>query len=196
MARKSNEFEVGPHWHQDFRDVATLPEDRVVRLRFLTNAWAGVLALGLLILVGWQLFARYSASAQLRFWDEEIATHQREHDELQLLLRDYLAESAKIGEVHRLIYSPMVVSELLLNLGRTLPETMSIDMVEYTRGIVTVRGYLVEPPERASRVLGQYLETLRKDAQIGPLFNDISAPGFGRPEKGDQFLFELQLKPL
>lgn len=194
MARKSSEFDLGPHWHQDFRDVTTLPEDRLVRVRFLANTCAAVVALCLLIVVGWQLSVRHYLSAQLRYWDNEIAVRRDEYDELQLLLRDYITESTRINEAYKIVYSPVVVSDLIVSFGRTLPERMAIDMIEHTGQVILMRGYLAEPPERASRVLGQFLETLRNDPRIGPLFSDISAPGFGRPERGDEFLFELQLK--
>ena len=195
MPRKPSEFDGGPNWHLDYRDLASLPEDRVVRVRFLVNTCAGALTLILLTIVGWQLLARYSVATQLRFWDEKIAAHQREYSELQLVLRDYMTESDKIKDAYDLIYAPFVPSEFVLAIGRTLPDRMTVDMIGYADGMITIRGNLAEPPEPASRVLGRYIETLRNDAQIGALFGDISARSLDRAKDGDLFNFEIVLKP-
>jgi hypothetical protein len=195
MPRKPTEFDLEPNWHLDYRDLASLPEDRVVRVRFLVNTCAGALTLILLILVGWQLLARYSVATQLRFWDEKIALHHREYDELQLVLRDYMTESDKIKDAYDLIYSPFVPSDFVLAIGRTLPDRMTVDMIGYADGMITIRGNLAEPPEAASRVLGRYIESLRNDAQIGTLFVDISARSLDRAKDGDLFNFEIVLKP-
>ncbi|HUL53764.1 MAG TPA: hypothetical protein VLT83_10195 [Opitutaceae bacterium] len=195
MPRKPSEFDLGPNWHLDYRDLASLPEDRVVRVRFLVNTCAGAVTVILLTIVGWQLLARYSVAAQLRFWDEKIAAHQREYSELQLVLRDYMSESDKIKDAYDLIYSPFVPSEFVLTIGRTLPDRMTVDMIGYADGMITMRGNLAEPPEAASRVLGRYIESLRRDAQIGPLFSDISARSLDRAKDGDLFNFEIVLKP-
>ena len=194
MPRKPSEIDLGPYWHYDFREVASLPEDRVVRVRFLANTLAGLIALAMVTLIGWQLFMSYSYSVQLRFWDREIVLHSEEYDQLLLLLRDYMAESAKIEEAHKIIYSPLVASDLLVDIGRTLPDAMSVDGVEYSVDLVTIRGGVVAPPERVSSVLGQYLNTLKADPRIGALFNDISAPGFGRDERGGRYTFVIQLR--
>ena len=195
MPRKPTEFDLEPTWRLDFRDVASLPEDRVVRVRFLVNTCASALTLILLTIVGWQLLARHSVTAQLRFWDEKIALHHREYDELQLVLRDYMTESDKIKDAYDLIYSRFVPSEFALAIGRTLPDRMTVDMIGYADGMITIRGSLAEPPEPASRVLGRYIEAMRNDAQIGTLFSDISARSLDRARDGDLFNFEIVLKP-
>ena len=195
MPRNPTEFDLEPNWHSDFRDLITLPEDRVVRVRFLINACAGALAFILFLLVGWLLFTRHSVAAQLHFWDEKITTHRREYDELQFVLRDYMIEAGKIQDAYDLIYIPFVPSEFVLDISRTLPDRMTVDTIGYTNGIVTIRGSLAESPEQASRVLGRYIETLRNDAQIKSLFGDISAPSLDRSRQDNVFNFEIVLKP-
>lgn len=194
MPRKPSDIDLGPFWHHDFREVSTLPEDRVVRVRFLANTCAGLILLTMLTSVGWQLFMSHSYSTQLRFWDKEIAQHSEEYDEFLLLLRDYMAESAKIEEAHKIIYSPMVASDLMIDIGRTLPDVMSIDVIEYSGDLVMIRGSVIAPTEHVSSVLSQYLKTLRTDPRIGPLFDDVYAPGFGRDERNGRYTFVIQLK--
>ena len=195
MPRNLTEFYLEPNWHSDFRDLTTLPEDRVVRVRFLINACAGALAFILFLLVGWLLFTRHSVAAQLHFWDEKITTHRREYDELQFVLRDYMIEAGKIQDAYDLIYIPFVPSEFVLDISRTLPDRMTVDTIGYANGTVTMRGSLAESPEQASRVLGRFIETLRNDAQIKSRFGDISAPSLDRARQDNLFNFEILLKP-
>lgn len=195
MARKPTEFDLEPNWHLDYRDITTLPEDRVVRVRFLVNTCAGALVLILVTIVGWQLLVRRGVATQLRFWDEKIALHRHDHDELQLTLRDYMNEAGRIKDAYDLIHAPFIASEFVLSIGRTVPDRMTVDMIGYADGSVTIRGSLAEPPERASRVLGRYIETLRTDPQINALFDDISAPSLDRSRQEDLFNFEIVLKP-
>ena len=194
MPRRSSDFDLEPNWHLDFREVASLPEDRVVRVRFLVNICAAAVALILVTLVGWQVLVRASVTSQLRFWDERIAAHRHDYDELQTSLHDYMAEAGRIKDAYDIVYSPFVPSVFILNIGRTLPDRMTIDMIGYADGVVTLRGSLAEPPERASRVLGGYVEALRKDPQIGPLFSDIAAPNLDRSKQEDLFNFVIVLK--
>ncbi len=194
MPRKPADFALEPNWHLDFRDLLSLPEDRVVRVRFLINTCSGAAALILLVLAGWQVYARANVLAQLHFWDERIATHQPEFQELQLVLRDYMAEAAKIKDAYEIIHTPFVASAFVLNIGRTLPQRMTVDTMEFADNAVTIHGSLAAPPEQASRVVGSYVETLRHDPKIGPLFSDISAPSLDRAREENLFNFVIVLK--
>ena len=194
MRKKLSNPELEPYWHLDFRDPLSLPDDRVVRARFVVNLCAGGVTLGLLTIVGWQLFVRHDLAAQYRYWDGRIAVQRREYDELRLVLRDFMTEAGKIKDAYDLIYSPFVASDFVFEIGRTIPSRMTIDMIGYTDGTGTMRGSLAESPEQASRVLGSYVETLRKSPRIGPLFDDISAPSLDRARDGSLFNFEIVLK--
>lgn len=194
MRKKPSDHDLEPNWHLDFRDPTSLPDDRVVRVRFMVNLCAGAVTLGLLIVVGWQLVVRYDVATQYRYWDERIAVQRREYDELRLVLRDFMTEANKIKDAYDLIYSPFVASDFVFEISRTLPGRMTIDMIGYNEGTVTIRGTLAEPPEQASRVLGGFVETLRKSPQIAPLFDDISAPSLDRAKDGSLFNFEIVLK--
>jgi cell division protein FtsB len=196
MRKKLSDLDQEPNWHLDYRDPTSLPDDRVVRVRFLVNMCAGAVTLSLLIIVGWQLLVRHNLAAQYRYWDERIAVQRREYDELQLSLRDFMTEAGKIKDAYELIHSPFVASDFVFEIARTLPGRMTIDTIGYTDGNITMRGNLAESPEQASRVLGGYIETLRKAPQIGPLFDDISAPSLDRAQNGNLFNFEIVLKRL
>ncbi len=194
MPRRANDLDLEPNWHLDFRDLATLPEDRVVRVRFLINTCAAAVTLILLTLLGLQLFRRAAIAEPLRFWNEQIGSHRREYEELQLTLRDYMNEAGKVKDAYEIVHSRFVPSDFILALGRTLPDRMTVDMIEYADQVVTVRGTLAEPPERASRVLGRYVEALHNDQVIGPLFADISAPSLDRTKQENLFNFVMVLR--
>jgi len=194
MPRKPSDFELGPHWHLDFRDPARLPEDRVVRVRFLINICSAAVALILLTLLCLQGLRRSGINEPLQFWDGQIAAHRHEYEDLQLQLRDYMAEAAKIKDAYDIVYTRFIPSDFIRAIGRTLPDRMAVDTIEYTDRVITIRGTLAEPPERASRVLGRYVETLRGDGEIGPLFGDISAPSLDRTKQENLFNFVMVLR--
>jgi hypothetical protein len=80
MRKKLSDLDLEPNWHLDFRDPLSLPDDRVVRVRFVINLCAGGVTLGLLIIVGWQLLVRHDLAAQYRYWDGRIAVQRREYE--------------------------------------------------------------------------------------------------------------------
>lgn len=194
MPRKPSDVVPEPNWHLDFRDPATLPEDRVVRVRFLINLSTAAVALLLLIILGWQLLLRATVSTQLDFWTEKMALHRQEYEQLQVELRNYMTEAGKIKDAYDITYTPFVPSAFILEVGRTLPASMTVDMIGFNDNVVTIRGTLAETPERASRALGGYVDTLRRDPKIGPLFSDISVPNLDRVRLQSLFNFVIVLK--
>ncbi len=194
MPRKPSDFDLQPHWHLDFRDAATLPEDRVVRVRFLVNLCATAITLVVLALLGWQLYTRAEVAGQLQFWNDKMAQHQQEYAQLQSELQEYMAEAGKIKDAYDIIYTPFVPSRFILDIGHTLPDSMTLDMIGFAGNVVTLRGSVAAPPEQASRILGGYVATLRGDPAIGPLFSDISVPNLDRVQLQNLFNFVIVLR--
>lgn len=194
MPRRANDFILEPNWHLDFRDAATLPEDRVVRVRFLINICSAVVALSLAVLFGWQLYLRTSVISQIQYWNDKIMLHRHEYQDLQTETGDYMAEAGKIKDAYDIIHTRFVPSAFFLDVGRTLPDSMTVDMIGFAGDVVTIRGSLAAAPEQASRILGGYVAQLRKDPNIGPLFSDISAPNLDRVQLRNLFNFVIVLK--
>ena len=66
--------------------------------------------------------------------------------------------------------NPLLLSGFISELGHDLPERMVVDSIELTEGQFVVRGRLREASERASRLIGGYLDKLRNDPAVGPAF--------------------------
>jgi hypothetical protein len=107
--------------------------------------------------------------------------------------KEYAIEAAKIDQVHALVRPQLFVSGLVANIGRTRPERMAIDIIEWNDTGVVLRGNLRERSDRATEILGGYVEQLRRDEQIGPLFREIVLTDLDRGSSGETLRFEIRL---
>lgn len=197
MKRNRDPLILTPYWHVDCRVEAELPEDTVVGTRFLTNLLFTAMALGMLLYLGWLAYVSANLRHQIRDWENRISDHRAEVREIQLVERDYAAESAKIDQAHALMRPQLRVSRFVADIGRTRPDPMVVDIIEWNEAGVVVRGSLAESSERATRMLGGYVEQLRKDEAIGPLFQEIVLTSLDRGGTGGSLRFEInfRLKP-
>lgn len=71
-----------------------------------------------------------------------------------------------------------------------------IDIIEWNESGIVVRGSLRETPERASRLIGGYVDVLRADQKIGSRFA-VVLTDLDRGATGDAMKFEIsfRLKP-
>jgi len=91
---------------------------------------------------------------------------------------------------------PYTVSDFILSLGRTHPPSIRIDGIASSKNGVVLHGSLKQNSEDASRATKRYVEDLRRDPAIGPLFSSIALTQFGREGITDVHLFEITFRPL
>ncbi len=194
MAKTRKTLETSLPWHVDCRLTEELPEDNIVRRSFLATAAAGSLALLLLLLGCWLLYLGHSYQSDTAYWEQRIATGREEKDRLKNLQHRLLLESIKIDRAYALVHAPYAVHQLVQQLGRTRPERVTINRIESSDTAVVIRGGLAEPSERASRLMGGYVEALRADPVIGPLFREITLTGLDRADGSARLSFEIVLK--
>src|ERR1019366_3723129 len=84
--------------------------------------------------------------------------------------------------------SPLLISGFMSEVGRTLPDRMLVDTIDRTESKVIIRGGIRESSERASMILGNYVELLRADSEIGPHFTSITLTGLNRSIEDDQVM--------
>lgn len=188
---------LDPRWHADCRIEAELPEDKVVGRRFLIHAACVGAALAALTYTGWLGFVTLDLSHQIADWEQRIKDNRAEVREVQAMQRDYAAEAMKIDQAYALVRPQLHVSRLVTDLGRTRPEKVLIDTIEWNDAGIVVRGHVQENSERASRLLAGYVELLRKDEKIGPLFRDIQLTdldrgGAGAAGKAEALRYEIK----
>ncbi|HVT73447.1 MAG TPA: hypothetical protein VHD61_09940 [Lacunisphaera sp.] len=192
-APKPDDVHQGP-WHIDCRLSAQLPSGDLIRRKFIGNVVAASIAACVLILAFWQLYVSGSLRSEIQYWQDQVATHKRQFAELNLATKTLDAKVARLDAAYDLMGAPYHVSDLLLNFGRTRLPKMSILSINGFAGGVVVRGTLQEPSEQAAQTLKHYVEDLRKDPAIGPLFSAIVLTSLERAEGADTLTFEIACK--
>src|SRR5262249_52409962 len=141
-------------WRLDPRPHGILPR-RAWRGRRVASLAATILAASLVVaFTGWQWQAKRAAGAATAFLDAQIAANKAVFDDLTRVKTTLAAKTARFGHAHQLLSSPHQATELILELGRSLPPNMRVDRLEANTMRFAMRGALYEPPEQSSRSLG------------------------------------------
>jgi hypothetical protein len=192
MSRKGDPLLLSQPWHVDLRIETELPEDTIVGTRFLVHAVFTGVALGSALFAGHQGVLALSLNHQIRDWEQRINDNRAEVADITRMQREYSAEAVKIDQAFALVRPQLHVSGFIANLGRTRPERMIIDLVEWNDAGIVVRGSLRERSDRATELLGGYVDLLRRDPKIGPLFREIVLTDVDRGTAGDTLRFEIK----
>jgi hypothetical protein len=189
---------AAPHWHVDCRLVGELPEDSVVGVRFITYAISCAIALGAILFTGWYAYADLTLRHQIEDAEQRLEDDRWEVIEIRRLQRFYEIESKKIESAYSEMKNPILISGFVAELGRTLPDRMAVDSIEFNEGRFIIHGRMREASERASLMLGSYLDKLRADPEVGPRFSSINVTGLDRSVEDDQvmtYAITMHLKP-
>jgi hypothetical protein len=189
--------EDAPHqgpWRVDYRLSAALPSNDLVRRRFIINAVAVTLAATVLMITAWQFYASRELSAQIEYWEKRNAENRRPLAEVNQLSRSLSNKSERIKFAYELMQMPFPVSDFILNLGRSHPANIRIDGIASNDTGVVLRGGLRQSSEEASRTTKRYVEELRRDPAIGPLFGSITLTSFNREGTTDVHVFEITFR--
>jgi hypothetical protein len=192
-ARVRDPLGLSPNWHIDCRLEAELPEDNLVGTRFLINVVFGGVALGAFLFAGWLGYLSLSLRHQIHDWEQRIKDNRAEVNDIRRMQRDYATEAAKIDQAFQLVRPDFFASGLILDIGRTRPDAVVIETIEWNDGGIVIRGSLRETPERASRLIGSYVESLRGDQKIGPRFT-VLLTDLDRGATGEAMKFEISFR--
>jgi hypothetical protein len=194
MKRSHDPLALSLHWHIDCRIEDELPDDNVVGTRFLINVVFGGAAVAAIIYTGLLLAQWLSLGSQIRDWEQRISDNRAEVRDIKRMQLEYSAEAVKIDQAYALVRPFLNVSSFISNIGRTRPEQLVIDTIEWNDAGVFVRGSLHETPERATHILGDYVKLLGDDEKIGPLFREIVLTGFMRGTSEDVHNYEISFR--
>lgn len=192
MTRSRDPIQLSPHWHVDCRIEAELPEDTIIGRRFIVHVVFTAVTLAAVLLVGYYGFVVLNLGHEVRDWEKRINDNRAEVDDIMRMQREYAAESVKIDQAFALVQPNLYISGFISNIGRTRPDRMAIDMIDWTDAGIILRGTLRERSDRATEMLGGYVETLRRDPGIGPLFKDIVLTDLDRGATGNMLRFEIK----
>lgn len=183
----------GP-WHIDCRLSSQLPNSKLVRRRFISTAIAAGLAMSALTFTGWLLYIGHTFEADTVFWYERINESKKLYEDFNQTSRTLEGRSSRLDTAYDLMAAPFRASTLIMNLGRTRPANTRIDSIESNDAGVVMRGGLREPSEQASRSLRRYVDELRRDPAIGPIFTSIALTSLQREDESESLLFEITFK--
>jgi hypothetical protein len=192
MKRANDPLALSPHWHVDLRIESELPDDTVIGTRFLVHVAFTAVALAALLFVGYKGYVTFSVSREIADWEKRINDNRAEVGEMQRMQREYSAEAVKIDQAYALVRPQLYVSEFVANVGRTRPDRIAIDIIEWNEAGVVIRGNLRERSDRATELLGGYVDQLRRDEKIGPYFKEIVLTDLDRGSTGETLRFEIK----
>ncbi len=190
---KDNDAYQGP-WHIDCRLSGNLPSNDLVRSRFMANAIAGTMAAAALMTVCWQLYESNAVRSEISYWNQRISENQAQANELKALTKTLGDQTAKLDQVYSLVANPYLLSDLVMAFGRTRMERMSIESINGFAGGVVLRGTLRSPSDQATHQLRAYVETLRRDKELGAIFGTVTIMSLERLEGDNALSFEVACK--
>jgi ABC-type uncharacterized transport system permease subunit len=157
-------------WHPNFRNRDRLPDTKVVRTFFFVNITAVTVVLGLILCFWYQEYRIKEMNRQLASWQAEIAKKQKSATEAVALSKKFAEEEKKVRELDTFLQQPLVLSQFLVHLGKSLPVDMVIDSVEIRETGADLRGAAAGSPVEAAGRTTAYVELLQQDNYFKGLF--------------------------
>ena len=194
MASLSKNFHYVQPWHFDCRLSKELPDDNPVRGRFLVSLFAGTFAAITLFYAAITVYSYSILREDIAYWEQQIRTNSTQMAELQKVITSVQSGARRLDEIYKLSATPLPVSDFILEVGRSRPTNLRIDMLEFHDGTAFIRGGLRESSQRASALLSQYVAELRVNPRLRPLFSSISQTSMERNIQGGTISFEITLK--
>ena len=183
-----------PAWHPTFRNYERLPDIKVVRTVFFVNGVAITVALAVLTIFIFKEYHYHSLCRQVADAQAQIDRDQRGSSQAVALFNKFQVEEKKILEVEAFLKTRPLLSNLLLQIGQTLPKNVALSTFEIHDNGVVMRGTVRGAPELASGEASNYVEQLNRDVAIKALFGEVSLTSISRDSQTGRLSIELFLK--
>lgn len=191
---------VVPRWHPNFRNFEKLPDTKVVRTTFFINAAAVTIALGLLLWTGNRELEINTLDAQITEAEAQIARDTKQNAEALRLTKIFTAEEAKLNEALAFVETDLLPTELIRELGATLPREIQLESVDVRRpdngnAVCTLRASAAGSKDQASGAASAYVETLRASPLFTKVFEGINISSLTPDSRsGGALGFEIVMK--
>lgn len=195
LPRKKGSTDEALNWRPDFRDLAALPDLKVVRTSFVLNFLCITIAT---VVLGWTVFREYQALSlgmEITAAREAMADKSVRNTDLLKVNKEFSEAHRRFTEAEKFNDVRFAASELLVALSRSLPGTMDFTNVVFDGNNLILRGTIRGASETASTRVSSYLDVLRQDAFVGGLFPDVSLTSLLRNPSTQGLSFEIVLKP-
>ena len=183
-----------PAWHPDFRNVQRLPDTKVIRTSFLLSGVAVLVAAVMLTWVSYRTYQLRELNTQVDQWQRQIDLNKAPSEQAIALYKKFQAEAAQVNEVNTFMKSRPVVSELLLHLGKTLPDYLAIDRFDVGATFMNIRGTVRGAPDTASGRASQYIQQLKADTFFAERFSEINLVNLNRDPRSGGMILEVAFK--
>ena len=181
-------------WRLDCRISAELPSTDVIGRKFIVNAIAGALAGLSLVFAIWQGYSAYVVRGEIAVIRQRIADNMPAFSVYEKSAAELNSLGTKIDAAWDVLSSPFLFTDFLTELGQTKPPVLRIDSITQSPGIISVRGDIAEPSNRASQTLGNYVRELRANPKFTGPFATVSLTDLSRSPTNSSFTFEIQFK--
>jgi hypothetical protein len=125
------------------------------------------------------------------FWQKSIQENREQSESLRRARASLATDAQKLTRAYELMQVRVRAGDFVAEIGRTRPPLATLEAVETTPGGWTVRGRLQAAPEEGSKLLGQYLDALRANPAIGPLFASITLTTMERSAGDRELTFSV-----
>ena len=183
-----------PAWHPNFRKPELLPDIKVVRTSFFLNGIAILLVLGLAAYLTKSEIGLHNLKEQTAYWDHQIQNEKSGSDKAVIQFKKFQEEEKKLLELRDFQSTKIVGSELLIQLGESLPPRIKLTGIEYRADKITLRGAISGTPDEASGDASAYLNVLGQYPAFAGKFDNISLTGINRNPITSGITFEILLK--
>jgi hypothetical protein len=183
-----------PAWHPSFRNYERLPDIKVVRTVFFVNSAAITVALALFTVFIFKEYHLYSLRRQIADVRAQSDHDKPGSDQAIALFKKFQNEEKKILEVDAFLKARPLLSDLLLQIGQTLPKNIALYSLDLHDNGLVMRGSVRGAPELASGEASNYVEQLRGDKAIKVLFDEVTLTSISRNAQTGRLSIDLFLK--
>jgi len=195
--RKKIEFKP---WHPDFRVAAGLPDIKLVRTDFIINLSAVLLAVILLLVVGYRETLIWNAHREIDLAQDLRAELQPDNNRALALNRAFMEGRAVFRDLEIFFNAPFHVDRIILDLAEAKPdeislETLSYRVTEFEQGQQVHRRHALQMRAN-TRSIPEPVETFRRRLQA---IDYLDHPGLriqdSNPRQTDagNFAFDLSV---
>ena len=183
-----------PAWHPSFRNYERLPDIKVIRTVFFVNSAAITVALAIFTVFIFKEYHLYSLRRQVADVRAQSDRDKPGSDQAIALFKKFQSEEKKILEVDAFLKARPLLSDLLLQIGQTLPKNIALNSLDLHDNGLVMRGSVRGAPELASGEASNYVEQLRGDKAIKVLFDEVTLTSISRNAQTGRLSIDLFLK--
>jgi hypothetical protein len=184
-----------PAWHPNFRNFERLPDTKVVRTTFFINGVAILIATTLAIYVAYREVELSTLKGDTNAAQKVVDDNKLASDQAVALFKKFQAEEKKIFELQKFrSVSPLEFSDLLLELGSSLPPAVLLNSMDYRPSGVTLRGRIKGSSEEGAGMADEYVSKLTKNAYFSDLFDPIKLTNIVRDAGTGEIVIQIDLQ--